>query len=95
MARPAISHVQLTKHLSLSECHPDSECQKSTNWWLYDERAGMNIGMRKLTRDEAFISAIEYWAKRALRYEEQYSSLKNKIDTFVEQVVDPEDYEED
>ena len=92
MSRPAISNIRLNQHLTLSECHPDSEC-RTNNWWLYDTRAGLNIGMRAKTRDEAFVEAIEYWAKRAQRTKLLYDQLKAQVDTFVGQFVDTEDTE--
>ena len=90
MSRPAIHSIKLNQHLTLSECHPDSEC-RTNNWWLYDDRAGMNIGMRAKTRDDAFVEAIEFWAERALRYEKAYSQIKAKVDDFVGHFVEPED----
>lgn len=93
MSRPAIHSAKLNQHLTLSECHPDSEC-RTNSWWLYDDRAygsGMNIGMRAKTRDEAFVKAIEFWAKRALETEKAYSQIKGQVDTFVNQFVEHED----
>ena len=90
MSRPPIQHAKLNEHLGLSECHPDYECRVN-NWWLYDTRAGMNIGMRAKTRDAAFVEAIEYWAKRALRVERDYADLKARVDSFVAQFAVPED----
>jgi hypothetical protein len=90
MSRPAISKIKFNSNLSLAECHPDSEC-RTNSWWLYDERAGMNIGMREKSRDEAFVSAIEYWAERALRAELCYSHIKSQVDSFVNQFVEPDE----
>ena len=94
MSRPAINSTKLNQNLILSERHPDSEC-RTNNWWLYDKRAyngeGSNIGMRTESRDEAFIEAIEFWAKRALSAEQCYSDLKNSVDLFVGQFAEPEE----
>lgn len=93
MSRPAISSVKLNQHLTLSECHPDSEC-RAINWWLYDDRAygsGMNISMRAETRDEAFVEAIEFWAARAAKAERDYAVIKAQVDEFVGRFSDPED----
>lgn len=93
MSRPAINSIKLNDHLTLSECHPDSEC-RTNSWWLYDERAygsGMNIGMRAKTRDEAFVEAIEFWAERAMLAERKHAEIKAKVDTFVVQFVEVED----
>lgn len=90
MARPAIKNYKLNDNLTLSECHPDSEC-RTNNWWLYDERAGMNLGMRELTREDALVAAIEYWAKRALLAESAHDKLMARVNMFVESVTDKED----
>lgn len=86
MSRPSISTLKLNEHLTLSERHPDSECQRCTSWWLYDTRAGMNIGMRAKTRDGAFVEAIEHWAKHAQEYEKAYADLRGQVNAFVGQV---------
>ena len=86
MARKPINSVQLNQHLTLSECHPDSECRVN-NWWIYDDRAyrtGMNIGMRAKTRDEAFVESIEFWAERARKTEDALASLQTQVKSFVE-----------
>jgi hypothetical protein len=93
MSRPAIHSEKLNKHLTLSECHPDSEC-RTNNWWLYDDRAynrGSNIGMRAKTRDGALVEAIDYWATRAMVAEKAYSHIKGQVDIFVSQFVEDED----
>jgi len=94
MSRPAIHRAPLNQYLHLSECHPDSEC-RSNNWWLYDERAGMNIGMREPTRDGALVEAIEYWAERALRAEQTLSTITSKVSAFVSNVCEHEDEDND
>ena len=94
MSRPAINSTKLNQNLILSERHPDSECH-TNNWWLYDKRAyngeGSNIGMRTKSRDEAFIEAIEFWAKRAILAEQKYNQLKDRVDLFVGQFAEPEE----
>lgn len=90
MSRPAIQSLQLNEHLSISERHPDSESRCNT-WWLYDARAGMNIGMRKPGRDEALVAAIDHWAERALCAERRYANLEAQVDRFVSNVHDCED----
>jgi hypothetical protein len=93
MSRLAINQDRLNDHLTLSECHPDSEC-RINNWWLYDDRAGMNIGMRKITRDAALVAAVEYWAKRAIRAEKDHSQLRSQVDLFVSQFVESDEDED-
>jgi hypothetical protein len=94
MSRPAIHSTHLNENLTISECHPDSEC-RTNNWWLYDKRVGWNIGMREKTRDEAFVEAIEYWAKRAITAERKYSDIKTQVDNFVSHFVTSEDENDD
>jgi len=90
MSRPAIQSKTLNKYLTLSECHPDSEC-RTNNWWLYDERAcgtGLNISMRAATPEAAFVEAIEFWAGQAKRTEQALKEIKTRVDEFVEQFKD-------
>ena len=97
MSKKPISYVELNQHLTLSECHPDSEC-RANNWWLYDDRAygtGMNIGMRTKTRDEAFVAAIEFWAERARKTENALASLQTQVKSFVENFPKRDEEEED
>jgi hypothetical protein len=90
MSRPSISNTSLNQHLTISECHPDHAC-RTNNWWLYDDRAGMNIGMREKTRDAAFVEAIDYWAERAMKAERAYEGIRMQVDEFVGKFVDSED----
>jgi hypothetical protein len=87
MSRPAIQSIVLSPNLTLSECHPDSEC-RAVNWWLYDKRAGMNLGMHAKTKEAALVEAIDYWAERAKRYEDDFTSLQAKVNGFVSQFVE-------
>lgn len=93
MSRPSIQNTKLNNFLTLSECHPDSECHQ-VNWWIYDERAGINIAMRAKTPEAAFVEAIEFWAKKAEKYEIAFNSLKSQVDTFVNQFVTSEPNED-
>ena len=90
MARPSISTTKLNDYLSISECHPTSEC-RTNNWWVYDKRAEKNICREAKTRDVALVEAIDYWSKRALLAEQCYSDLKNSVDIFVSQFAEPEE----
>ena len=81
-----VQHAESGQFLS----YPDL-CQSKADALVYDTRAGMNIGMRAKTRDAAFVEAIEYWAKRALRVERDYADLKARVDSFVAQFAVPED----
>ena len=93
MARPSISTIKLNDYLSISECHPTSEC-RTNNWWVYDKRAGKNIGREAKTRDVAFVEAIDYWAKRAIIAETCYADIKSSVDLFVARFSDVPDDEE-
>ena len=82
MSRKAISNKKLSEHLTLSLCHPDSEC-RTENWWLYDSRAGMNLGMREESSEVALVEATNYWAGRALRAEKAYKDLNDTVVSFI------------
>jgi len=51
----------------------------------------MNIAMRAKSKDEAFVQVIEYWARKAQKYEDKYDKLKDKVDSFVGQFAEPAD----
>ena len=76
----AIASIKLSETLTISEC-PDG-------FWLYDKTRGMNIAMRTKTKDEAFIKSLAYYQQRLSTIEEEYTSLKSKVDLFVAQFVD-------
>ncbi len=44
--------------------------------------------MRAATPFDAFVEAIEYWAKRATKVEHAYVQIKGQVDTFVTQFVE-------
>ncbi|EON7636975.1 hypothetical protein ABV23_RS00590 [Escherichia coli] len=80
-----IDYKVLTKSFSISQC--------TDGYWLYDETRGMNLAMREKTAEAAYVQALEYYQKRLKEVEEDYKSLKEKVDHFVGQFVD--DDEED
>jgi len=85
MSRPPIQSIKLSEHLTLSERHPDYECRQ-INWWLYDKRAGMNLGMRKQSKEEAMVAAIDYWARRFIELDKRHRALCNEVDRFIDAV---------
>lgn len=61
-------------------------------YWLYDSVRGMNISMRAKTEQDAFVEALMYYQKRMKVIELELSSLKDKVDSFVNLfIVDDED----
>jgi hypothetical protein len=77
MARPPISHTELSPTLALSECHD--------GFWIYDETRGMNLAMRAKTRDAAFVEVIMYYQKRLKEIESSYACLTGRVEAFVSQ----------
>lgn len=51
----------------------------------------MNLAMRAKSRDAAFLEVIEYWAKRASRYEKDYVRLNAQVQGFIEAVNPPDE----
>ena len=90
MGRPAIQNIKLSENLTLSQRHPDSECQH-VNWWLYDKRAGMNIAMRKRSKEAAVSTAIDYWARRFNELDKRHKTLRENVTQFVNLVCPPEE----
>lgn len=78
-----INHVQLTETLSLVE--------RQDGFWLYDKTRGMNLSMRAKTPQDAFVEALEYYQRRLARVEKMYYDLETKVNTFVEQFIEPQE----
>ena len=89
MGRSAIQNIKLSENLTLSECYPDSECHQ-INWWLYDKRAGMNLGVRKPSKEAAMAAAVDYWARKYSELNERHQALCKNVDQFVNAVCPPE-----
>lgn len=88
MARPAINSFKLTDTLTLSECHPTFETRGA--WWLYDKTQGMNLAVGAQTREEAFLSALNYYQRRLKQVETDYEELQKKVNSFLVQFSEEE-----
>ena len=75
-----ISHKELSPTLSMSEC--------TDGFWLYDDTRGMNLAMRVKSEHAAYLEALEYYQERLKEVEEDYKSLKAKVDHFVGQFIE-------
>ncbi len=82
MGNRAISCVELSDTLTISECHD--------GFWLYDKTRGMNLSMRAKTRDAAFVDALTYYQNRLKEVESSYECLQAKVDAFVDQFREEE-----
>ncbi|UNY40466.1 hypothetical protein KLEP7_gp82 [Pseudaeromonas phage vB_PpeM_ KLEP7] len=69
-----INHEKLSPTIEITEC--------KDGWWLWDETRGMNLGMREKTRDEAFISALEYYQQRLIEVETEHKVYKIRLIVF-------------
>ena len=78
-----ISTKKLTDTLSLSECND--------GFWLYDQIQGMNLSMRAKTEEEAFVETISYYQKRFLNISGEYTDLKKKVDSFVNNFIEEDE----
>lgn len=78
-----ISYTALSKSLSISQC--------TDGYWLFDETRGMNLAMRAKTAEAAYLEALEYYQERLKEVEEDYKSLKAKVDHFVGQFIEEDD----
>lgn len=59
-------------------------------FWLYDTTRGMNLAMKKKTKEEAFFKALKYYQERLLKIEAELKTLTGKVDNFILS-VSPED----
>lgn len=78
MSQKPISHVQLTDTLGLT--------QMRDGFWLYDETRGMNLAMRAKTERDAFTEALTYYQGRLVGAEKAHSTLRARVDSFIEDV---------
>ena len=86
MGRPARSITDLSDTLHLADCHD--------GFWLYDDTRGMNLSMKAKTKDDAFVEALMYYQRRLKQVEEWYSSLKSKVDQFVGQFAEEDQWDD-
>lgn len=70
-----IQHIKLTETIALTEC--------ADGWWLYDNTRGMNLAMKSKSERAAFIEALEYYQGRLTFMEKAYSSIKSKVNNFM------------
>ena len=84
MTQKAISTTKLTDTLTLSEY--------KDGFWLHDKVAGMNLGMRCDTEEQAFVEALTYYQKRLTVSEERYTNLSGKVEKFISQFVTEDDH---
>ncbi|WBF77930.1 hypothetical protein W70_10 [Escherichia phage W70] len=78
-----INSKVLSKTLTLTEC--------TNGFWLYDSTRGMNIAMQAKSEEAAFVEALGYYQRRLQEVENNYTSLKAKVDHFIGQVVEDDE----
>ena len=74
-----ISFEKLSETITLTE--------QTDGWWLYDNTRGMNLGMRKESRDKAFLEAIGYYQRRLAEVEQKHKQLSKQVESFIGQLV--------
>lgn len=60
-------------------------------FWLYDYVRGYNLSMGAKSEQEAFIEALLNYQKRLKEVEIEFKTLKDKVDIFIEGIVELED----
>jgi hypothetical protein len=85
MSAKAISHVQLTPTLTLSEMPQTSG---DRGFWLYDKTRGMNLSMRALTPQLALVEALTYYQRRLAEVEAKHKDMSAKVEAFVAQFTE-------
>jgi hypothetical protein len=91
MSRPPISNIKLSSTLTLSECHPTFEHRGA--YWLFDKTRGMNLAMGADTPQDAFVEALTYYQSRLLEMEKKHKELKDKVDVFLNQFKETDEYD--
>jgi hypothetical protein len=77
-----LNSKKLSATISIAEC--------TDGFWLYDETRGMNLSMRAKSSEAALFEALEYYQERLKEVENNYKSLKAKVDHFVGQFEEDE-----
>lgn len=65
---------------------------KNKGWWLWDETRGMNLSMEAKSKEEALADALAYYQTRLLKVEKDYKSLSIKVDNFLSNFKDEDNY---
>ena len=86
----SINNVKLSDTLTLSECTTSGDYPGP--WWLYDKTRGMNLAMGELTQQDAFVEALGYYQERLKQTEDELRDLNAKVQSFLVQFKDDEDY---
>jgi len=84
MSLPPDNVVKLSETLSLCEYKTGG----NAGFWLYDKTRGMNLSMKAKTETEAFVKALHYYQNRLTQVENEYASMRTKVDAFVSQFVE-------
>jgi len=91
MSNPPNVIVKLSDTLSL--CEYQNPNSGHFGFWLYDETRGMNLSMRAKTAQDAFVEAIGYYQERLNSVLNEYNQLKTKVDAFIGQFAENDNYE--
>ena len=75
-----LNSKKLSATISIAEC--------TDGFWLYDELRGMNLSMRAKSSEAALFEALEYYQERFQEVQNNYNSLKAKVDHFIEEVTE-------
>lgn len=75
-----LNHIKLSETIAITEC--------TDGFWLYDKIRGMNLAMRAKSSEAALFEALEYYQHRFQEVQNNYNSLKAKVDHFVGQATD-------
>lgn len=78
-----LNSKKLSDTISIAEC--------TDGFWLYDETRGMNLSMQAKSSEAALFEALEYYQERFQEVQNNYNSLKAKVDHFVGQFADEDD----
>jgi len=79
-----VRNVFKVETLCLTEC--------TDGFWLYDTVIGMNISMRAKTEQDACIEALLYYQKALRNSKAQYNTLNEKVENFVSQFIEPDNF---
>lgn len=91
MGVKALWTKNLTPTFSMWEMPPTSG---DSGIWLHDHVLGWNLSMRAKTQEDAFVEALMDYQRRLKAVEDAYSSLKSRVDLFVDSFREPDERDE-
>lgn len=92
MSKPYFKTLLKNENINLYEDTREKlPAGRKGRFYLWDKYCGMNLAMGAITKEDAFIEAMDYYRTQLIQYKTQYNELNNKVNSFVSQFIEDED----